>query len=174
MSAATFRTPSNLVFNQNLFVLINTGTARVVRVRRLVAQVDTAVVFTSLPILLRLSRITSYTGGQALTKVNWTATTSDASIEARGRNTSDGGGQTDIVATPGEILWQQYATRMSSTAGQKIGDDQDLAPLEIVNDPIVLREDEGLLVFLEVPTATSNFTNNFQYFVQAAWSEDVS
>jgi hypothetical protein len=108
-----------------------------------------------------------------LTKVNWTATTSDASIEARGRNTSDGGGQTDIVATPGDILWEQYASRLFSAAGQVIGDDQSMASLVNENDPIVLRQNQGLLVFLEIPTGNVN-TTAFHYFVQAAWSEDVS
>lgn len=173
MSAATFRMPGNATSRQTLFVLQNTGTNRVVRVRRVVLQADTTGALLAIMPLLKLCRIASYTGGQALTKVAWDVTASHADIQARGRNTSDGGGQTDIVATPGETLWQQYATRLATAVGQIIGDDQNIAPMVIETDPIVLRQNQGLLVYLEAAAGTSN-PNTMHYFVQAAWTEDVS
>lgn len=173
MSAATFRTPGDATARQTLFALQNTGTNRIVRVRRMALQADATGALLAIMPLFKLCRITGYTGGQALTKVAWTATASHADIQARGRNTSDGGGQTDIVATPGETLWQQYATRLATAVGQIIGDDQNIAPLAIEGDPIVLRQNQGILVYLEAPAASSN-PNTMHYFVQAAWTEDVS
>lgn len=173
MSAATFRTPGNATTQQNLFALYNNGANRIVRVRRVVLQVDTTGAIVALMPLVKLCRIASYSGGQALTKVAWTATASHADVLARGRNTSDGGSQTNIVATPGDLVWQQYATRLASTAGQVLGEDQNVAPLAILSDPIVLRQGQGILVYIEAPAGTSN-PNTMHYFVQAAWTEDAS
>jgi hypothetical protein len=173
MSAATFRTPGDATARQTLFVLFNAGTNRIVRVRRVALQIDpTGALLTPMPIF-KLCRITSHSSGQALTKVPWTATASHADIQVRGRNTSDGGSQTNIVATPGLTLWQQYAGRMASQVGQVIGDDNNIAPMIIENEPIVLRQNQGLLVYLDAAAGTSNSNTN-HYFVQAAWTEDVS
>lgn len=173
MSAATFRTPGNATALQTLFVLQNTGTARIVRIRRLVLQVDPTGSLIAIMPLFKLCRIDSYSGGQALTKVAWGATASDATIQARGRNTSDGGSQTNIVATPGETMWQQYASRMASQVGQVIGDDQNIAPIVIESTPIVLRQNQGILVYVEAAAGTSN-PSSAHYFVQCAWDEAVS
>lgn len=170
MSAATFRTPGNGTSLQTLFVIFNAGTNRIVQVRRLVLQLDPTGTLVATTPLFKLCRITSYSGGQALSKVNWTATTSHADIQVRGRNTSDGGSQTNIVATPDETLWQQYGTRMASQVGQVLGEDQNIAPLAISDTPIVLRQNQGLLVYVEGMAATSNPSTN-HYFVQCAWQE---
>jgi hypothetical protein len=170
ISAATFRTPGDGTARQTLFALQNTGTARIVRIRRIVLQIDPTALLVAIMPLFRLCRITGYTGGQALTKVNWEATASDATIQARGRNTSDGGGQTNIVAAIGETMWQQYASRMPSLAGQVIGDDQNIAPMAIESNPIILRQNQGVLVYIEAPAGTSNPNTN-HYFVQCAWDE---
>jgi len=171
MSAATFRMPGNATSRQTLFVLLNTGTAVTVSIRRLVAQVEATGVSLSLMPLIKVCRISSYTGGQALTKVNWSATTSSAQVQARGRNTIDGGSQTDIVATIGDTLWQQYTTRGASSVGQRVGDDQNIAPMAIESNPIVLRANQGILVYVEAMAGTSN-PNSLHYFVQCAWDED--
>jgi hypothetical protein len=170
MSAATFRTPGNATTIQTLFVIQNTHATLLVRIRRIVLQAEATGTLVALMPLFKLCRITGYTGGQALTKVPWGTVASNASVQARGRNTSDGGTQTNIVATPGEVMWQQYATRYASNVGQCIGDDQNIAPLAISTDPIVLRQNQGILVYLEAPAGTSNPTSN-HYFVQAAWEE---
>jgi len=170
MSAATFRTPGDGTARQTLFALYNDGTARIVRIRRIVLQIDPTGTLVSIMPLFRLCRIGSYSGGQALTKVNWEAATSDATIQARGRNTSDGGGQTNIVAAIGETMWQQYASRMASQVGQVLGDDQNIAPMAIESNPIVLRQNQGILVYVEAQAGTSN-PNTSHYFVQAAWDE---
>jgi hypothetical protein len=173
MSAATFRTPGDGTARQTLFVLQNTGTARIVRIRRIVLQVDPTGSLVAIMPLFRLCRITGYTGGQALSKVAWSATASDATIQARGRNTSDGGTQTNIVATIGETMWQQYASRLASQVGQILGEDQNIAPMAIESNPIVLRQNQGILVYIESPAGTSN-PNTAHYFVQCAWDEAVS
>jgi hypothetical protein len=170
MSCATFRTPGNASVSHNLFVLYNSGSTRVVQVRRAVLQMDSTNALLALMPLFKLCRIASYSGGQALSKVAWTATASHAEVQARGCNTSDGGAQTAIVATPGDTLWQQYATRRASAVGQMIGDDNNIAPLAISSDPIVLRANQGILVYLESPAGTTNANTN-HYFVQCAWTE---
>ena len=111
--------------------------------------------------------------GQVLTKVAWEATASHADIVARGRNTSDCGGQTNIVATPGDTMWQQYASRTYSAVGQIVGDDQNVAPVIIESNPIVLRQNQGILVYVEAPSANTN-PNTLHWFVQCAWDEAVS
>jgi hypothetical protein len=170
MSAVTFRTPGNATSQQNLFALLNTGTAVVVRVRRLIAQIDSTGALIALMPMIKLCRITAYGGGQAITKVNWEATASNAQVQARGRNTSDGGAQTDITATLGETIWQQYGSRNASAAGESICEDQNIAPLAIDTDPIVLRANEGILVYVEAMASTSNPTTT-HYMVECAWDE---
>jgi hypothetical protein len=173
MSAATFRIPGNATPIQNLFALYNSGTNRVVRIRRIVLQIDPTGVLPFIMPLFKLCRIATVSSGQVLTKVAWEATASHADIVARGRNTSDGGGQTNIVATIGDTLWQQYASRLASQVGQVVGDDQNVAPVVIASNPIVLRQNQGILVYLEAPSANSN-PNTAHYFVQCAWDEAVS
>jgi hypothetical protein len=173
MSAATFRTPGDATARQNLFVLYNSGTARIVRIRRIVLQIDPTGALVAIMPLFRLCRIDSYSGGQNLTVVPWEVATSHAEVVARGRNTSDGGSQTNIVATISETMWQQYASRMASQVGQVLADDQNIAPLAIAADPIVLRQNQGILVYVEAPAGTSNPNSN-HYFVQCAWDEAAS
>jgi hypothetical protein len=173
MSAATFRMDGNATVQQNLFALYNGGTNRIVRIRRIVLQVDPRGTLTFIMPLIKLCRISTVSSGQTLTKVAWEATASHADIVARGRNTSDGGTQTNIVATLGETMWQQYASRAYSAVGQIIGDDQNIAPLTIESNPIVLRQNQGILVYAEAPSANSN-PNTLHYFVQCAWDEAVS
>jgi hypothetical protein len=173
ISAATFRMPGNATPIQNLFALYNGGTNRVVRIRRIVLQIDPTGVLPFIMPLFKLCRIATVSSGQTLTKVAWEATASHSDIVARGRNTSDGGGQTDIVATIGDTLWQQYASRLASNIGQVVGDDQNVAPIVIASNPIVLRQNQGILVYLEAPSANSNPTTA-HYFVQCAWDEAVS
>jgi len=173
MSAATFRIPGNATPIQTLFALYNGGTNRVVRIRRIVLQVDNTAVLPFIMPLFKLCRIATVSNGQVLTKVAWEATASHADIVARGRNTSDGGSHTNIVATIGDTMWQQYASRLASQVGQVVGDDQNVAPLAIASNPIVLRQNQGILVYLEAPSANSN-PNTSHYFVQCAWDEAVS
>jgi hypothetical protein len=173
MSAATFRTPGDGTARQTLFAIFNAGTNRIVRVRRLVMQCDPTGALVSLMPLVKTCRITAVSSGQTLTKVAWEGTASHADVTVRGRNTSDGGSQTNIVATIGDTLWQQYVPRMASQVGQVIGDDQNMAPLAISADPIVLRQNQGVLVYIDAPAGTSNPNSN-HYFVQAAWDEAVS
>ena len=72
MSAATFRTPGNATSLQTLFVIFNAGTNRIVQVRRLVLELDSTGILVATMPLFKLCRITSYSGGQAISKVNWT------------------------------------------------------------------------------------------------------
>ena len=170
MSAATFRTPGNDTSLQTLFVIFNAGINRIVQIRSLILQIDPTGALVSTMPLFKLCRITSYSGGQAISKVNWTATASHADIQVRGRNISDGGAQTNITATINETLWQQYGSRQASQAGQVLGEDQNIAPLAISNTPIVLRQNQGILVYIEGMAATSN-PSTAHYFVQCAWGE---
>jgi hypothetical protein len=170
MSCATWRTPGNAAAQQTLFVLFNAGANRVALVRRVVLQADATAAETAIMPFFKLCRISTYSGGQALLKERWTATASHADIQARGRNTSDAGAQTNIVATPGDTIWQQFATRMATVVGQVVGDDNNVAPLAILADPIVLRQNQGILVYVDAVAGLSNPTTN-HYFVMCAWSE---
>jgi hypothetical protein len=171
MSAASFRMPGDATSRQNLFVLLNTGSAVVVRIRKISAQIDVTGTLLAIMPMLKLCRIASYTGGQALTKVNWSATASNAQVQARNRNsTLDGSTGSAILATPGDTIWQQYGTRLASAVGEAITEDQNIAPLAIESNPIVLRSGEGVLVYVEAVAATSNPTTN-HYLVECAWDE---
>jgi hypothetical protein len=172
VSTATFRTPGSVLPTQNLFVLINTGANRIVHVLDMKLSVDATAVHTVIMPIFRLARISSYTGGQALNKVPWGANASHADVVAIGRNTSDGGAQTDIVASPGPTIWQQFAMRMISVVGQVVGDDNNIAPVIITNTPIVLRENQGLLVYFTCAVPHHNPITN-HYIVSAAWGEEV-
>lgn len=171
ISAATFRTVGSAGTPQNLFTLMNTGTAVSVNIRRLVMQMDATAVLASVMPLIKASRITAASAGTLLTKVAWDTTdTSHASVEARGGTASDGGALTAITATAGVAMWQQYGFRLHTAVGQVLGLDNNVLSSITETYPVVLRQNEGVLVQIVAPAGTSNPATN-HYFVQAAWDE---
>jgi hypothetical protein len=173
-SAATFRTAGAAATTHNLFTLENaTGSGRVVRIKRLIVQLDATATLTAVMPLVKTSRSTAIpTGGTTLTKGLFDTTqTSVAGVVARGATASDGGGATAITATAGDIVWQQYAMRMHSLAGQVLAPDNSLLPALVENTPFILRPNQALLVQVVAAAGTSNPTSN-QWFVECVWEED--
>jgi hypothetical protein len=169
-SAASFRTLGNAATTQNFFAIMNTGATHVVDVRRVVMQMDATAVYTAVMPIVKLCRIASASGSTTLTKIDWGATASSASIVCYGATASDGGTATAITATPGVTMWQQYGMRLHTAVGQVLGDDQNIAPLALTDNPLVLRSGQGVLVYVEAIAGTSNPATN-HYFVECAWQE---
>jgi hypothetical protein len=173
-SAATFRTLGAAATAQNFFTLFNGHGTKVVRVRRLVFQMDATAVLTAFMPIMKTCRIAAASNGTALTKVDWdSAAASDALVVARGATASDGGTATAITATPGVTLWQQFGMRLHTAVGQVLGLDNNSLSVIAENTPLILRPGEGLLVHIVAAATTSNPATN-HYFVQCAWSEDAS
>jgi hypothetical protein len=174
-SAAGFRTLGSAAVAQNLFTIQNTGANVVVRVKRLVFQMDATVVLTTFMPIIKTSRSAAASGGTVLTKVRFdtTETDSHADVVVRGANASDGGGATAITCTPGASMWQQYGMRMHSLVGQVLGLDNNSLSSIVADYPVVLRSGEVLVVHV-VAAATSSNPNTNHYFVECIWSEDES
>jgi hypothetical protein len=169
-SASSFRTLGNAAVAQNLFVIYNTHATKVVDVRRLVMQMDATVVLTAVMPIIKTCRIASYSGGNALTKVDWGATASDAAVQLINAATADGTAGTAITATAGTTLWQQYGMRMHTLVGQVLGVDNNVLSAISENYPVRLAQNQGLLVHIVAAAAASNPATN-HYFVECAWEE---
>jgi hypothetical protein len=171
-SCATFRIPGSVATLQNLFTIFNSGTNRVVRIRRLVMQMDATAVLTAVMPIVKTSRITTApTGGATPAKVQWDTSlaASHADVVVRGGASADGTASA-ITATAGDILWQQYGFRMHTTVGQVLGIDNNVLTSITENIPVVLRQNEGLLVQVVAAATTSNPNTNHR-FVQCVWDE---
>jgi len=169
-SAASFRTLGSAAVAQNLFVILNTHASKIVTVRRMVMQMDATVVLTAVMPIHKTCRIASFTGGTALTKVDWGSVASDDAVQVRGANASDGGAATAITATPTATIWQQYGMRMHTLIGQVQGIDNNVVSAISENYPIRLAQNQGLLVHIVAAAAASNPATN-HYFIQCAWEE---
>jgi hypothetical protein len=169
-SAASFRILGNAAVAQNLFVIMNTHASKIVEVRRLVMQMDATVVLTAVMPIIKTCRIASFTGGTALSKIDWGAVASDGAVQVVGANAADGGAATAITATPGATLWQQYGMRMHTLVGQVLGVDNNVVSAISESYPIRLAQNQGLLVHILAAATTSNPATN-HYFVECAWEE---
>jgi hypothetical protein len=172
-SAATFRNPGAAATTQNLFSIFNSGTNRVVRIRRLVMQMDATAVLTAVMPIVKTSRVTAAPGaGITLTKVPWdtAGTASHGDIVVKGETSSDTSARTALTGTPGAVLWQQFGMRMHTVVGQVLGIDNNVLTSITESIPVVLRENEGLIVHVVAAAAASNPNTN-SYFVQCVWDE---
>jgi len=175
-SAASFRTIGNAAVAQSLFSIWNNGANRVVRVRRLVMQMDATAVLTAVMPLVKTSRVIAAPGaGITLTKARWDTGLDDthADVVVKGACSADGGSLTAITGTPGEILWQQYGMRLHTAVGQVLGLDNNVLTSITESFPVVLRSGQGLIVHV-VAAATSSNPNTNHYFTQCVWDEDAS
>jgi hypothetical protein len=173
-SSATFRTVGNAATSQNLFAIFNSGANRVVRVRRLVMQMDATAALTAVMPIIKTSRIVSAPTAIAAVKVAWdTTASSHADILVRQTASSDGGALTAITgSTIGDVVWQQYGMRLHTAVGQVLGIDNNVLSAITETYPVVLRQNEGLIVHIVAAATTSNPATN-HYFVQCAWDEDA-
>jgi len=155
---ATFRTVGIASANVNLFTLFNkAASTKLVKVRRLVIQVeDTGVLLTVTP-TVQVSRITTLpSGGTVLTPVPFdTALTHDSNVEAMGATASDGGAATTITSTAGTRMWADFKMRAATAVGQFLFPDVALIPSLCEQDPIILRAQEGLNVQMVQASVTT-------------------
>lgn len=173
-SAATPRILGAAAVAQNLLTIENqTGSGKIIQIRRLVMQMDATAVLTSFMPIIRTNRTSGMpSGGTALAKVRYDLNDaiSNANIIVRGGASADGTNST-ITATPGtDLLWQQYGMRLHTAVGQVLGLDNNQLPLIVENTPVVIRENQALVVHI-VAAATSSNPNTNHYFVQIAWDE---
>jgi hypothetical protein len=157
--------------------LQNSGSDVIVKVKRLVVQLDATVLLASVMPLVRTTRITWQDGGTTLPKGSFDSTeTSAATVIARCAQSADAGTpaivRTPITASLGDTIWQQYCMRNHTLAGQILGLDNPVLPTLIENTPFVLRPFESLLVYVTASVGTSNPLTN-HWFVQCAWDEET-
>jgi hypothetical protein len=172
-SAATFRIVGSAATPHTLFTIENTaGSAVVVRIRRLVVQLDATVALTAVMPLVKTSRAAAIpTGGTVLAKGKFdTAQTSAANVILRSATASDGGVATAITATPGDIMWQQYCMRLHTAVGQVLSSDNPLLPTLIETYPVLLAANQAIMCQVVAAAGTSNPATN-HWYVQCMWEE---
>lgn len=169
--ASTFRILGIAASPHNLMTIENTHATMLVKVRRMVVQMDTTAVLVTVMPQVKCGRATAVpTGGTATAKAVFdTLATSDGAVIVRGATASDGGAATAITSTMGDILWQQYCMRMHTVVGQVIASDNSLIPILCDTTPIILRQNQALLVAV-IGTGASNPNTN-HWFVQVVWEE---
>lgn len=170
-SATTFRILGTAASPHLLMTIENTHATMLVKVRRLLVQMDATALLAAVMPQVKCGRATGVpSGGTALAKAVFdTLATSDGAVIVRGGNASDGGGATAITATMGDIMWQQYCMRMHTMVGQVLAMDNSLIPALCDTTPIILRQNQALLVSV-IGTAASNPATN-HWFVSVVWEE---
>ena len=173
-SAATFRTVGNAATTQNLLTIENTHATNLVKIRRILVQMDATVVLVAVMPLIKTSRATGVpTGGTVLAKAQFdTANTTNAATIVRGSTATDGGANSGPTATPdaAQLAWEQYGMRLHTAVGQVLAPDNNLLPALVENVDFVLRQNQTLVVQIVAAIGTSNPATN-HYFVQVAWEE---
>lgn len=169
-SAATFRTIGSTVSPQVIMSIENIDSTKLVYVRRATLQMDATAVLTSVMPLMKTARATGVpTGGTALAKAQFdTANSSNANTIVRGACSSDGGALSGPTATAGTVVWEQFAMRLHTAAGQVLGMDNNMLPSMVETTDFILRQNEALMFYL-LGTAAP-VTNH--YFVQIVWEEN--
>lgn len=155
---------------QNLFTITNKPDSRVnINITRLLIQLDAVTALTGFMPLVKTSRCTNVSGGVLLSKANFdTANNSSNSVEIR----SGIGELFGITATAGDVIWQQFLSRLSSTAEQQIAADGNALPALVQNKPFILRPGESLLVQVVSAAGTSNTLNMNNWIMLTSWKED--
>lgn len=173
-SAVTFRTIGAAATAQNLFSLYNGSTDRVVRIRKLVVQMDATAVLTAVSPLFKTSKIAAAPGaGVALTKVAFDtgAEASNSDIVAKGACSADGGSLTAITGTLGDNIWEAFLMRLHTAVGQVLAPEIPALPTCPKEMDFVLRPGKGLVVNIVAAAAASNPATN-HYVVSCLWDED--
>lgn len=172
-SAASFRTLGTAATPQNLFTIENIDATKLVTIRQLIVQLDATAVLVSVMPQIKTSRATAVpTGGTTLSKAQFdTGNSSNANTIVRGGTASDGGVATAITATAGTSLWQQYGMRMHTVVGQVLAPDNNVLPLLIETNNLILRQNQALLVQVVASAGASNPATN-HWFCNVVWEED--
>ena len=172
-AASGFRTLGTAATPQNLFTIENIDATKLVKIRRITVQLDATAVLVSVMPQVKLSRATAVpTGGTTLSKGQFdTSNATNANTILRAGTASDGGVATAITATAGTTLWQQYCMRMHTVVGQVLANDNNIAPVLIELNDLVLRQNQALLVQVVASAGASNPATN-HWFVNIVWEED--
>jgi hypothetical protein len=172
-SAASFRTLGSAATPHNLFTIENIDATKLVYIRRMTVQLDATAALASVMPQVKVSRATAVpTGGTTLNKALFdTANSSNANTIVRGATASDGGAATAITATAGTSIWQQYCMRMHTVAGQVLAPDNNVLPLLVETENLILRQNEALLVQIVASAGASNPATN-HWFCNIVWEED--
>jgi len=172
-AAASFRTLGTAATPQNLLTIENIDATKLVTLRRLTVQLDATAALVSVMPQVKLSRATAVpTGGTTLSKAQFdTTNASNANTIVRGGTASDGGVASAITATAGTSIWQQYCMRMHTVVGQVLAPDNNVAPLLVETNGIVLRQNEALLIQIVASAGASNPATN-HWFCNLVWEED--
>ena len=172
-AAASFRTLGTAATPQNLFTIENIDATKLVTIRRITVQLDATAVLVSVIPQVKLSRATAVpTGGTVIAKGQFdTANASNANTIIRGGNASDGGVATAITSTAGTTLWQQYCMRMHTVVGQVLAPDNNVAPLIVETQNLILRQNQALLIQIVASAGASNPATN-HWFCNIVWEED--
>lgn len=172
-SAASFRTLGAAATPQNLFTIENIDATKLVYIRRLTVQMDATAVLVSVMPQVKASRATGVpTGGTTLNKAQFdTGNASNANTIVRGGTASDGGVATAITATAGTSIWQQYCMRMHTVVGQVLSPDNNVLPLLIETENLILRQNQALLIQIVASAGASNPATN-HWFCNVVWEED--
>ena len=173
LAAASFRTLGTAATPQNLFTIENIDATKLVTIRRITVQLDATAVLVSVMPQVKLSRATAVpTGGTVIAKGQFdTANASNANTIIRGGNASDGGVATAITSTAGTTLWQQYCMRMHTVVGQVLAPDNNVAPLIVETQNLILRQNQALLIQIVASAGASNPATN-HWFCNIVWEED--
>ncbi len=172
-SIGGFRTLGTAATPQNLMTIENIDATKLIYVRRVVVQLDATAVLTSVMPQVKLSRATAVpTGGTALNKGQFdTNNASNANSIIRCGTASDGGAATAITATAGTTLWQQYCMRMHTVVGQVLAPNNNVAPLLVDAQDLILRQNQALLIQIVASAGASNPATN-HWFCNIVWEED--
>lgn len=172
-SAASFRTLGTAATPHNLLTIENLDATKTVTIRRLTVQLDATAVLVAVMPQVKTSRATAVpTGGTALSKAQFdTANSSNANTIVRGATASDGGVATAITSTAGTSIWQQYCMRMHTVVGQVLALDNNVLPLLVDTQNLILRQNQALLVQVVSSVGTSNPATN-HWFANIVWQED--
>ena len=157
--------------DQKLFCLSNGIESRVnVLVRRLLVQVDPIIPLTSVMPLVKTTRASNTSGGVLMNKGAFdTLANSDNAVKIRTALFNDA----PIVATAGDVVWQQFGSRQHTSIEQAMATDNNMLPLLVADTgkEFVLRPGECLLVsVIGATTATNNALAN-NWIVEGVWQE---
>ena len=171
-SVSTFIAVGNNQLKQNLFVIENGYAARHnIRIRRMVLQVDTINVLTSVMPQVKISRMSvASTGGVILPKSSLIDTTETSDNALILKQTIYPG--TNITATEGQPIWQEYGNRMHTGFSQILGDDSSFLPDLIKDVPLIMKPGENLLVQVVGAVVATNAGITTNWWLQVMWEED--
>jgi len=176
--AVTFRgsipsalTLGNGALTQNLFTLTNKVGSRVnVKLRHINAEVDTTLASTTPGSILRLSRVSSVSGGAIVTPSKFLTTeTNSSSIEIR-TPILDG---MPITATPGNIIAERITSRVHTAVEQVAQIEYDLLPSIAATQDFLIQPNESILVQAVSSNVGANPAIGNNWFVNAIWEEDT-